>query len=94
MSFAARFATRAFHRTSAGALAKTALVARHRCISSGSTAATNEGGGTKAGSPAVTAEITETMPGGGKTGQDAVKLDICGEIEGVCDFVVTAVVVE
>lgn len=82
MSLAARFAARAFHRSSAGAVAKTALVARHRFISSGSTAPANKGGGTKACSPAVTVEITETMPGGGKTEQDAVKLDICGEIEG------------
>lgn len=84
MSFAARFATRAFHRPSARAVAKTALVARHRFITSGSTAAGNEGGVMKAGSPPVTVEITETMPGGGKAGQGAVKLDICGEIEGMC----------
>lgn len=93
MSLAARFAARAFHRPSAGAVAKTALVARHRFITSGSTAAGNEGGVLKAGSPAMTVEITETIPGGGKAGQDAVKLDICGEIEGMRFFVVPAAVV-
>lgn len=83
MYLAARFAARAFHRSSAGAVANMALVAsRHRCLSSGSTGAGKEDGRTKAGSPAVT--VTETVPGGGgKAEQGGVKLDICGDIEGV-----------
>ena len=92
MYFAVRFAGRMLHRSSAGAIANSALVTRHRFISSGSSTAAGKGHGKRSGSPtAVEAvEVTETVPagpaGGSKAEQGTVKLDICGDIEGVRSF--------
>eukprot|EP00904_Undaria_pinnatifida_P014038 jgi/Undpi1/9765/HiC_scaffold_27.g12221.m1 len=75
------------HRSSARAIANSALVTRHRFISSGSSTAAGKGRGKRSGSPtAVEAvEVTETVPagpaGGSKAEQGTVKLDICGDIE-------------
>lgn len=98
MSFAVRFAGRVFHRSSARAVVNSALATRHRLLSSGSsTAASGKGGGLRPGSSSSAAvgavEVTETVPaGGGKAEQGGVKLDICGDLEGVsvrvCRFMV------
>lgn len=84
MSLASRCFARFLHRSpAAGAGAQnTILLARYRLLSSSSVSPGNGPTATKV-APAVM--VTETKAGGGKTDQQfgSVKLDLCGEIEGV-----------